>query len=168
MLVLASILALVGFIAMDQVLKVLVIYFLKPIGSITLIPHVLDLHYVENTGVAFGMFSNMPIILSIIVAVIAAIGIYIIVKRKISSPIGHWALVVMIAGGIGNFLDRIFYGFVVDYIEFTFVDFAVFNFADMLITCGAGVMIVYLIVDMVRLAKKEKQEKQEAKLESKE
>ena len=64
----------------------------------------------------------------------------------------------MIAGGIGNIIDRIRLHFVVDYIEPTFIDFAVFNFADCLITVGAFVLMIYLIIDIV---KEEKQKKSE-------
>ena len=62
----------------------------------------------------------------------------------------------MVSGGIGNIIDRIRLQYVVDYIEPLFIDFAVFNFADCLITVGAGMLIVYLIVDIIKDTKKSK------------
>ena len=68
---------------------------------------------------------------------------------------------VIIAGGIGNLIDRVFRGFVIDYIEPLFIDFAIFNFADILVTCGAAVLIFWLIFDMIRESKKEKEKQNE-------
>lgn len=89
-----------------------------------------------------------------LVALLIALG-----RKFFDSKILHWSIVLITAGGIGNLIDRIFRGYVIDYFEFTFFKFPVFNFADCLVTVGAAVAIVYLVYDIIVTAKKEKAEK---------
>ena len=134
----------------DQLLKLLVIAKLKPIGSLSFINGVLQWNYVENTGAAFGSFSGHTLILSILtLAIIIALFVYLMLsKRKVG--VEYVCLIMIISGGIGNLIDRFYRGFVVDYIDPVFIEFAVFNFADMLVTCGAFLLIIWLIKDIIR------------------
>ena len=150
MLQLITLIIIAALIAVDQVLKLVVLEHLAPVGSITLIEKFLSLTYVENTGAAFGSFSAHTTLLSVFTALVLIVGLIYLLSGKVNSKIAYACLTVIIAGGISNLLDRIFRGFVVDYIEPLFVNFAVFNFADILVTCGAGVLIIYLIYDMVK------------------
>ena len=67
----------------------------------------------------------------------------------LNSPFLKTAIILISAGGIGNMIDRIYRGTVIDFIEPTFVNFAVFNVADIFVTCGAAIIIIYLIVDII-------------------
>ena len=147
---LITLIIIAALIAVDQVIKLVVLEHLAPVGSITLIEKFLSLTYVENTGAAFGSFSAHTTLLSVFTALVLIVGLIYLLSGKVNSKIAYACLTVIIAGGISNLLDRIFRGFVVDYIEPLFVNFAVFNFADILVTCGAGVLIIYLIYDMVK------------------
>ena len=76
--------------------------------------------------------------------------------KKIKFSVEYVCVALIIAGGLGNLIDRVFRGFVVDYIEPLFIDFAIFNFADILVTCSAFVLIGWLIYEVYRDSKKEK------------
>lgn len=115
--------------------------------------------YVQNTGMAWGMFNDNPALLSVITGVaVLLILVYITlpVKRAWAYEI---CIPMILAGGLANTIDRISRGFVVDYIKTLYVDFPVYNFADCLITCGAAILMIYLIYEIVRDTKKEKSEK---------
>lgn len=131
-------------IFIDQLLKILVVRGLKPIGEVTAIPHILDLVYVENKGAAFGILSNQRwIFLLISIFMIAAI-IFFLVKYKPESKLLQSAIILILGGGIGNLIDRIYYGYVVDYLQLSFFS-PVCNFADYCIVIGCVIFIVYLL-----------------------
>ena len=119
--------------ATDQIIKYFVLTYLQPVGSVTAIDGLLDFTYVENRGVAFGMFSDMRWFFVAVTAVLIAIIIYIMFKKKPSGKMFYISAALIIGGGIGNLIDRIFYGFVVDYISVSFFP-PVCNFADYCIT----------------------------------
>ncbi len=105
----------------------------------------IDFTYVQNRGAAFSILSGKINFLAII-SVIFCIGliIYVIVKKP-KHKLLCISLAMLFSGALGNAIDRLFYGFVVDFIETTFVDFAVFNIADIAITVGAFLLAIYLI-----------------------
>lgn len=131
-------------VAVDYVIKLLVINNLKPVGTIDVIPNVFQLKYVENRGAAFGMLSNARWIFIVFTIVIIIALIYIMIRKKITSKLFNVAAILIIGGGIGNLIDRIFYGYVVDYLSVSFFP-PVCNFADYCITVGAILMVVYLL-----------------------
>ena len=141
-------------------------------GSYEAIKNVLTFRYSENSGAAFGMFENSRVFLSVFVGVVLAALIaylvYSIVKKKYKEKGGmllHVALAMVLAGGLGNLVDRIAFGYVRDFIEYTIVytlfkrDFAICNLADVYLTIGVILVVIYLIYAMVLEAKKEKQQK---------
>ena len=146
-----------GLIGADQLLKILVIEYLKPVEFVTVIEGVLRFRYVENTGAIFGSFATQTAILTVFSIFLLIATIVFLVKNKDKSKLVNACLVLMISGGIGNIIDRIRLHFVVDYIEPTFIDFAVFNFADCLITVGAFVLMIYLVIDIVKDEKTKKE-----------
>lgn len=148
-------------VAIDQLIKLLAIKYLEPIGSLPLIGGFIQLNYAENTGAAFGSFSNYTVILSVVTLAVIAVGIFLLLSKKIKFGVEYVCIVLIMAGGIGNLIDRAFRGFVVDYIEPLFIDFAIFNFADILVTCGAAVLIFWILFDAFRDRKKQKAEKNE-------
>lgn len=161
MLQVITLVSMLALVALDQIIKLLVLNYLKPIGSFPLIDDVIQLNYVENTGAAFGSFSEQTNLLSIFTFVVIIIGILALMFKKIKFGVEYICVTLIISGGIGNLIDRIFRGFVVDYIEPLFINFAVFNFADILVTCSAIFLIVWLVYDIYRDSKKEKDSKNE-------
>ena len=144
-----------GLIGADQLFKFLVIEYLKPVGFVDVIDGVLRFRYVENTGAIFGSFATYTAILTVFSIVLLVATIVFLVKNKDKSKFINVCLVLMISGGVGNIIDRIRLKYVVDFIEPLFVDFAVFNFADCLITVGAFALIIYLFIDIVKDSKNE-------------
>lgn len=132
-------------VALDRVTKVLTVEYLKPIGDIPLIDGWLHLHYLENTGAAFGMMKGQREIFLIAstVGILAILGV-LFWKGKDISLIGTIALCLIVSGGIGNQIDRIAQGYVVDMIYVKVIDFAVFNLADAFVCVGVGIMVVCL------------------------
>lgn len=143
----------------DRVIKLEVIKDLKPIGSVTLINKVFALTYAENTGAAFSIFSGSTVALSVFTLIVIICGIVYLVISKNHPKIYDILLPLILAGGIGNLYERFAYGYVVDYLQVLFIDFPVFNFADCLITCSAIVLMVYLIYDIIKDGKKQKERK---------
>ena len=124
-------------------------YFIKnniALGNVFFsVPKLVDLTYVQNRGAAFSMFSGRVPVLSLIsIAFCIGVIVYWVVKKP-KNPLLCTALAMMFGGALGNAVDRIFYGFVVDFIAVRFIDFPVFNVADMAITIGAALVIIYVI-----------------------
>ena len=132
-------------IAIDQVIKRMVILDLKPIGSVPIIKEVLHLTYAENTGAAFSSFQGNKILLIYIPILILAVLLVGIMMKKIKTPFFIFTLSAVIAGGAGNLIDRIYAGYVVDYVDFRLINFAIFNFADCCTVVGSILLMVYLI-----------------------
>ena len=152
MIVMGAIVA--GVIVIDQVSKALVLSHLYH-GQVVLIPDVLHFTYVENRGMAFGMLSDHRWVFMILSVVgIGLVGFYMV--RYVKSTLGRVALSLIIGGGIGNMIDRISLGFVVDFIDFCAFDFWVwvFNVADACVCVGAGLFILELIIELVQEYKK--------------
>ena len=147
---------------LDQITKYLTVLCLKPIGTFPIIEDVLHLTYVENTGAAFGMMKNMRWVFMIVSSVaIVALLIYLF-KKKSKSKLENWAIALIIGGGVGNMIDRVILGFVIDMIDFRLINFAVFNVADSFVTVGAFLLMGYLIADMIKETKKAKKALQTA------
>ncbi len=142
MLYAAAVLLLVG---LDQLVKFLVTTNLSLGSTVELLPGIIRLTYVRNTGAAFSMFSGMrwPLI-AITIAVTLAL-IFVLATRRVTHPFGIWSLVFIIGGAIGNLIDRIFLGYVVDMFEPTFINFAVFNVADIFVVCGGIAFCIYFL-----------------------
>ncbi len=143
-------------IGADQLFKFLVIEYLKPVDYLTVIDGVLRFRYVENTGAIFGSFAAHTAVLTVFSIILLVFTIVFLIKNKEKSKFINVCLVLMISGGMGNIIDRIRLKYVVDFIEPLFVDFAVFNFADCLITVGAFALVIYLIIDIIKDGKKDK------------
>ena len=163
MSVIGAIIFVLSLVGIDQIIKYFIIEYLKPIGVFELIEGFIRLRYVENTGAVFGSFSSHTAVLTVVSIILLIVTVYFLVSQKNKSKLVSFTLLLMIAGGIGNIIDRIRLHFVVDYIEPLFIDFAVFNFADCLITVGAFVLMIYLVIDIVKdeKTKKEKISSQE-------
>jgi len=101
--------------------------------------------YVENRGAAFSFLQDGRwFFVAATVVVLAGIG-WIMCSGKITLPLGVWSMAAVTAGAIGNFIDRLFQGYVVDMIQTLFITFPVFNVADIFLTCGGVALCVYLL-----------------------
>ena len=102
--------------------------------------------YLENRGAAFGILQNRRIFFIILtLAIVCALVYYFLKNYKTNPKVLNIALAMIISGAIGNFYDRLFQGYVVDFIEFAFVNFPVFNIADIFVTIGSILLIIYMI-----------------------
>lgn len=147
---LLAILVAAGAVALDQISKLLVLRYLAPVGSYPLWRGVLHLTYVENRGAAFGMLSEHRwVFLAASTAAILVIGVYLFRARP-KSVLERLSLAMIAGGGIGNMIDRVARGYVVDFIDVTCIRFYVFNIADSFVCVGCGLMILYLIRAEVR------------------
>ncbi len=153
-------------IGIDQFTKSLAVKYL-PHNTIPLIDNVLELKYVENSGAAWGMFSEHRWIFMVVstVAIVGIIIFMIVCRKKYYSVLLYLSLSFIVGGGIANMIDRIFRTsiydsakkIVVDFIYFKPIDFPVFNVADSFVTVGAVLVIVYVITSDLKDRKKEKE-----------
>ena len=133
-------------IAADQLIKVWALKQLSLIESIPLIQGVLHLTYVENRGAAFGMLQGKVGILLVVTGIFLAGMLIAILTGKIKDKFLIWSFSLVIAGGIGNLIDRAFRGFVVDYIDFRLIHFPVFNLADCCVVVGIFFVLLYELI----------------------
>ena len=132
------------FIIADQVIKYFIVQNLQPAGLIEVIKGFFSLKYIENTGVAFGFLENMRWIF-IPLTILGCLAIlWILFKYKSHSFWSYSAMTLLLAGGIGNLIDRIHYGYVIDYLYFHFFSY-VFNLADCCVTVGAVLFVIAVL-----------------------
>lgn len=149
-------------VGIDQITKYFAVKELKPIDTYPIINGVLHLTYVENTGAAFGMMKDSRwIFMTVSTVAIVAIAV-VIFKYGRESVFSSFCLSMILGGGIGNMIDRIALGYVVDFVDFRLINFAVFNGADSFVCVGAFLMIIYLALELVRETKAEKAAKENA------
>ena len=131
-------------VAIDQILKNLVSLNLKYATEVTIIPNLIDITYVENRGAAFGIFQNQQCFFIVFAVAMIIFFVYLIKYKNLTDKMFLVAAVLIISGGIGNLIDRLFLGYVVDYIKLSFFS-PICNFADYCITFGTIVLIIYII-----------------------
>ena len=136
--------ALVG---VDQLIKFWAENTLQQVGSIPVIENVFHLTYVQNFGAAFSSMQNQRLLLVGLTSVMLVVILVLLVMRKIRSPWLVASFSLILAGGLGNLIDRIFRqgGYVVDLFDFCLIHFPVFNIADICVCCGTGLLILYLL-----------------------
>lgn len=156
-LITAAVVALL--VILDQAIKLWATAVLAPVGAMPLIPGVVELRYYLNDGAAFSSFSGQQLFLIVFTSVaMVAIAAYLLIKRP-ARKLEYWAWVLVLAGGIGNWIDRVFNNQVVDYINFLFIRFAIFNLADVLVCTGIGLLVLNLILEELAAKKKASGEK---------
>ncbi len=136
----------------DQYTKMIVNSTMINGKSITFIKGIIDFTYVENSGSAWGMLSGHTWILIAATFVIMLVLIALLLKYGVKNKLLFWATVLVLAGGIGNMIDRVFRGGkVIDFLQFAFwKDFPVFNIADCAVVIGAGMMVLYFVIDIIK------------------
>ncbi|MBO5879794.1 MAG: signal peptidase II [Clostridia bacterium] len=145
-------------IGLDQLTKMLAVSLLKPIDTFPILKNVLHLTYVENRGAAFGMLSNSRWVFMIISTLAILVMLVFLFSGKVPL-IYEIPLIFMAAGGLGNMIDRIALGYVVDFIDFRLINFAVFNGADSFVCVGSVLLVIAMIFDVDRENRKKKETK---------
>lgn len=131
----------------DQLVKHWAFTTLQAQHTIPLIENVFHLTYIENRGAAFSMFARFDsrwIFVALAVVISVIIGI-VLSKKIMQTATGRWSLVLISAGAIGNAIDRVVRGFVVDMFDFRLINFPVFNVADIFICVGGVLFIIYFM-----------------------
>ncbi len=134
-------------VGLDQLIKFWAESSLASVGTIPLIQDVFHLTYVQNFGAAFSTMQNQRVFLVGLTSVLLVVILVLLISKKLRSPwmVASWSLIL--SGGAGNLIDRIFRsgGYVVDMFDFRLINFPVFNFADICVCCGTGLLLLYVL-----------------------
>ena len=133
-------------VIIDQITKYLTVSLIPLFSRVDFIPGVLSLTYVQNTGAAWSMFEGMQWMFALIFLVLTVAVLYEYFKAPLPfSRFERWCIAAIYGGGLGNMIDRVRFGYVIDMIKTDFMNFPVFNVADCFITCGCFAMIFSLL-----------------------
>lgn len=144
-------------IAIDLTTKAAAVNYLanKPFWQADFINGFMDLKYTENTGASWGIFQDKTLALTVFTGIaLGLLLIFLIIRAKKDRKLMRIPLLLIFAGGVGNLVDRIAFGYVRDFLRFTFIEFPIFNLADSAVTIGAILLVIALIVDMIDDGKK--------------
>lgn len=127
-----------------EIIRALIVSHVKPVGSVSVIPGLFSLTYSENRGVAFGLFQDGTLFFAITTAIVIVAFIILLIKNYKKSRLFSVAAALIIGGGLGNLFERLYFGYVTDYLSLSFFP-PICNFADYCITAGTVCLIVYLL-----------------------
>lgn len=144
---LISIIACITLIGIDQLTKYYAVLYLKDTSGIDIINHVFRLQYLENKGAAFGMLEGFqgPFIVITLIVMFGLAYVYTKIPASLKYLPMRICAIFLMAGAIGNLIDRILYGYVVDFLYFSLIDFPIFNVADMYVTVTTFVFMILMI-----------------------
>ena len=149
-----------GLIGLDQLTKILVDSNMELGGSIPIISfgeiQVLKITNVRNPGAAFSILEGKQIFLIIFTGIIVLAMLYLMISKKVKRPAYVWSMSLIVAGGIGNLIDRIIRGEVIDFIDVRIINFAIFNVADICAVLGSAGLLIFVVVDEIKEHKKKK------------
>ena len=132
--------------AADQITKYMVLENIPLHQTVEAIPGLFHLTYVQNTGAAFSSLQGMQWLFAVIFVLFAAGIVWSFHKDRMGFlPFEKWCIITIFAGGLGNMIDRVRFGYVVDMIAVDFIEFPVFNVADCFITCGCIALMIHLV-----------------------
>ena len=134
-------------VLLDQATKLAAVSALKDGGPYVLIPGVFQLQYLENRGAAFGLLQNARIFFLAVTLIALAAVIYVLVRLPLKRKyiVLRFLMVLIAAGAVGNMIDRVFLGYVRDFLYFSLIDFPIFNVADIYVTCATILLILLLL-----------------------
>lgn len=136
-------------VAADQGIKLWASSVLQPVTAMPVIPGIVELRFVLNDGMAFSMLSGKQGFLIGVTSLALCVVAYLLFTEKMFGRVGNAGLLLVLAGGIGNLIDRALNGVVVDYINLLFMRFAVFNFADICVCVGVALWVLVIFLDEV-------------------
>lgn len=133
-------------VAADQLTKLATVQNIPLFGHADAVPGIFHLTYAQNTGGAFSAFEGMQWLFALVFAVFLGFIIWEFPKKRMPfTSFDRWCIIAIFAGGLGNMIDRLRLGYVVDMISLDFMNFPVFNVADCFITCGCIALLVHLV-----------------------
>jgi signal peptidase II len=132
-------------VAADQALKMTAVAYLEPVGDISVIPGFFHLTYVRNPGAAFGILADQRWIFMILSVVLCAAIVVLLFRYRGHTRLSYWGSALVLAGGVGNMIDRFRNGYVVDYLHVLFFPF-IFNFADACVTVGTVLLLIHILL----------------------
>ena len=145
--VLFNLAAAAALIGIDQAIKLWAVNVLQPVGSMPLMPQVVELRFVLNQGMAFSLLSGKQLFLIIATSIALILVAYMLFFRSRGKYLQQAAMLLVLGGGIGNLIDRVLNGEVVDYINLLFMRFAVFNFADICVCVGVALWVLEIFLE---------------------
>ena len=145
--VIFNLLCTAALIGLDQIVKLWAVRVLQPMGAMPLIPHVVELRFVLNQGMAFSLLSGKQLFLIAATGAALLLVAYWLFFRSRGKKLQQAALILVLGGGIGNLIDRVLNGEVVDYINLLFMRFAVFNFADICVCVGVALWVLVILLE---------------------
>lgn len=151
-----NVLAVAVLVGIDQLIKQWAVNVLEPVGAMPFIPHIVELRFVLNQGMAFSLLSGKQLFLIIATSAALLIVAYWLFFRSRGMLLQQIALILVLGGGIGNLIDRVLHGEVVDYINLLFMKFAVFNFADICVCVGVGLWVLEILLEEMHVPSEEK------------
>lgn len=130
----------------DQLVKHLVVTHIPLYTSQPLIPGIVQLTYVQNTGAAFSMLQGAQWLFILVFVLFTGLILWEYFRKPLPfRPFERWCIAAVYAGGVGNMIDRVCHGYVVDMFDVQFMEFAIFNVADIFIVCGSILLMVHLV-----------------------
>ena len=148
--VIINLVCVAALVLIDQLIKLWAVHVLQPVYIIPLIPHVVELRFVLNQGMAFSLLSGRQLFLIIATSAALLFVAYELFFRSRGKPLQQAAFILVLGGGIGNLIDRVLNGEVVDYINPLFMNFAVFNFADICVCVGVALWVLVIFLEELR------------------
>lgn len=131
-------------VGLDQLTKWLSVMYLRNGDAVTVIPGVLDFSYTENSGAAFSILSDERWFLVVITMIVMiALGAFVLFGQFRHYKLFNLSATLILAGGIGNLIDRLLLGYVVDFLKVTFMDFPIFNVADCFVVVGSVLLLIF-------------------------
>lgn len=156
---LISVIIIIALTGLDQLTKHLATVYLAPVGAMPFIPGVMELRYVLNDGAAFSMLADAEwgrVFLIVVTGLaLAALAVYFFWKKP-SFWLERWVFILIFSGGLGNLIDRVLNGYVVDFFATTFMNFAVFNVADCFVCVGAALFVIAVLRQELNAKKEQK------------
>ena len=138
--------AIAACVAADQAVKLWVVSHLALYQSAPLLPGLVELMYIQNTGGGFSILSGHTWLLTVLTAVLMGGIALVLVKKLFPHPLAMWTLTLILGGGLGNLIDRVRLGYVVDMFHLEFwPSYPVFNVADICVVCGAVLAVIYYL-----------------------
>lgn len=132
-------------VLLDQLVKYLVKTNIPLGSSVPFLPSILSLAHIHNTGAAFSMLSGARWFFVILTVAFVIFGMWVLLTGRLRHSLGKWSWVLVLAGAVGNLIDRCLYGYVVDMFEVQFMHFAIFNVADIFVVVGGILFCIYYL-----------------------
>ena len=146
-----------GIVGVDQLVKYLIVSNIPLFGQAPLVPGIMKLTYVQNTGAAFSLLQGMQWLFVVIFVLLIALLVFEYFKKPMPfTKFERFCIAAVYGGGLGNMIDRVFLGYVVDMFQTEFINFPVFNVADIFITCGCILLMIHIAFFNKQFWKEEK------------